>query len=148
MFSRSKKANNNLDIRQRELFEHAQEHIKEKKGLYTHFIFFIVGCLFMVIVNLLLDFGRGFQPFGQHWFVYGILIWFFFMLVHTVRVLLFSKFMGKAWQAQQMNYLVSKQNEKIQEMEQKLNLEIPKEAKSAKTILLDNTQEPQTDTEF
>jgi len=45
MFSRSKKVEEDIDPRQKELFEHAQERIKEKKNLYTHFIFYLVGCI-------------------------------------------------------------------------------------------------------
>jgi len=69
------------------------------------------------------------------------------MMIHTVRILLFSRFMGKSWQASQMAYLVEKQKKKIAEMEEKLNLEIPKEATVTKNILLDNTEDSTNNTE-
>jgi len=141
MFFKSKKVDDTIDPHQKELFVHAQERIKEKKGLYTHFIFYLVGCVFLIILNVLLDFGSDFKPFGLDWFVYAVLFWSFFMIVHAVRVLLFSRFMGKAWQSQQMAYLVEKQKEKITAMEEKLNLEIPKEAESTKNVLLDSTND-------
>jgi len=147
MFSRSKKVEEDIDPRQKELFEHAQERIKEKKNLYTHFIFYLVGCVFVIILNILLDFGSEFRPFNLDWFVYVVLIWSFFMMIHTVRILLFSRFMGKSWQASQMAYLVEKQKKKIAEMEEKLNLEIPKEATVTKNILLDNTEDSTNNTE-
>ncbi len=139
MFSKSKKTEEDIDLRQKEIFEHAQDRIKEKKNLYTHFLFYLVGCVFFIILNVLLDFGSEFKPFGLDWFVYAILVWSFFMMIHTCRVLLFSNFMGKAWKAKQMTYLVEKQQVKIAEMQQKLSLEIPKEANTNKNILLDKT---------
>lgn len=140
MFKKSKKTpQQDLDLKQHELFEHAQERIKEKQSLYTHFIFYLVGCIFFIILNVFLNFGAEFKLFHLDWFVYAILIWSFFMMIHSFKVLLFSKFMGKEWKAKQMAYLVNKQNEKIAEMEKKLDLKIPKEASFEKNILLDNT---------
>jgi len=139
MFSKSKKTTEDIDVRQKELFEHAQERIKEKKNLYTHFLFYLVGCVFFVILNVLLEIGATYTALGLDWFVYAVLIWSFFIMVHAIRVLLFSRFMNKAWKAKQMAYLVEKQQIKIAEMEKKLNLEIPKEATITKNILLDTT---------
>lgn len=147
MFSRSKKVGEDIDPRQKELFEHAQERIKEKKSLYTHFIFYLVGCVFAIVLNILLNFGSEFRPFNLDWFVYVVLIWSFFMMIHAVRILLFSRFMGKSWEAKQMTYLVEKQKKKIGEMEEKLNLEIHKEAQITKNILLDNTKGSTNNTE-
>lgn len=140
MFRKKKSNQEALDLRQKELFEHAQERIKEKKSLYTHFLFYLVGCIFFIVLNILLDFGSEFTLFQLDWFVYAVLIWTFFLVVHAFRVLLFSKFMGKAWQAKQMEYLVEKQKSKIAEMEKKLGLEIPEEYRMEKTILLDQTK--------
>lgn len=140
MFRKNKLSHESLDLKQKELFEHAQERIKEKKSLYTHFLFYLVGCIFFIVLNVLLDFGSEFTLFNLDWFVYAVLIWSFFMVVHAFRVFLFSKFMGKAWQAKQMEYLVEKQKNKIAQMEKKLDLEIPKENKLDKTILLDQTK--------
>jgi len=141
MFSKSKKTEDDLDPHQKEIFEHAQARINEKKGLHTHFIFYLVGCVFLIILNVFLNFGSDFKPFGLDWFVYAVLGWSFLMMVHAVRILLFNSFMGKAWKAKQMAYLVEKQKKKILEMEEKLNLEIPKEVVSTKNILLDNTKD-------
>lgn len=145
MFGRTKKKEIQIDPQQKALFEQAQQRIKEKKGLYTHFMFYLVGCIFMIVLNFLLDFGANFKPLGYDWFVFGVLIWTFFLLIHVFRVLVFSSFMGKKWKEEQMEILVEKQKKKIAEMEEKLNLEIPQELKSEKTILLDNTN-PSEDT--
>lgn len=147
MFSKSKtKTSGELDIHQKELFEHAQARVNEKKGLYRHFILFLVGCIFMIVFNLVLNFGAEIKIFELDWFVIGVLIWTFFILVHFLRVVLFSKFMGKAWRDKQMKYLVEKQKSKIAKMEQKLDLQVPKEIVTERQIILDNTQTSQKDT--
>lgn len=140
MFKKSKKTIPDLDLKQQELFEHAQLRIKEKQNLYTHFIFYLVGCIFFIVLNVFLNFGSEFKLFDLDWFVYAVLIWSFIMLTHSFKVLLFSKFMGKEWKAKQMAYLINKQKDQISEMEKKLNLKVPKEAHFEKNILLDNTQ--------
>ncbi|WP_010177429.1 2TM domain-containing protein [Aquimarina agarilytica] len=139
MFSRSKSKESTIDLEQKELFEHAQARIKEKKGLYRHFIVFLVSCIFMIVLNLGLNFGKEYKFLELDWFVFGVLGWSFFFLIHFFRVVLFSKFMGKEWKAKQLERLVAKQKAKIAKMEQKLNLEIPKDIVSEKSILLDNT---------
>lgn len=145
MFSKTKKntTQDELDVRQKELFIHAQARMKEKKALYRHFVFFLAGCIFMIVLNLVLGFGNEFQLFELDWFVFGVLLWTFFVLVHVLRVVLFSKFMGKEWRDKQMEYLVQKQKIKIAKLEEELNLQLPKEAVSTKNIILDNTQDSQ-----
>ena len=137
MFSSTNTKESTLDLEQKELFEHAQARMKEKRSLYRHFIVFLVGCIFMIVLNLGLGFGIEKQPLGLHWFVYGILAWSFFFLIHLFRVLFFSKFMGKEWEDKQMKKLVAKQKDKIAKMEKKLNLEIPHEIISEKNVILD-----------
>lgn len=145
MFSKTKKSTtqDELDVRQKELFIHAQARMKEKKALYRHFVFFLAGCIFMIVLNLVLGFGKEFQLFELDWFVFGVLLWTFFLLVHILRVVLFSKFMGKAWRDKQMEYLVEKQKTKIAKMQQQLDLQLPKEVITDKNIILDNTQDSQ-----
>lgn len=144
MFSKTKTKETTFDAHQKELFEHAQARISEKKGLYRHFVIFLAGCILMIVLNLILNIGNDFKFFGFDWFAIGILIWSFFLLTHIIRVVLFSKFMGRAWQDKQMKYLVEKQKEKIAKMEQKLDLHVPKQIKTDKNVLLDNTDNEET----
>ena len=144
MFSKNKTPEVKYDVHQKELFEHAQARINEKKGLYRHFVFFLAGCILMIVLNLVLNIGGEFSFFGFDWFVIGVLIWSFFLLIHIIRVVFFTKFMGKAWQDKQMKYLVEKQQEKIAKMEQKLDLQVPKEAVDTKNVLLDNPNDKET----
>ncbi len=138
MFGRKKITS--IDHEQQALFKHANERIKEKKGLYNHFIFFLVGCLFLVLFNLVFKIGLDWKLFGLDWFVYGILLWSFFFLIHTLKVLAFSKFMNKAWEESQLQLLVAKQKEKIAKMQEKLDLQLPKEFVTEKNMLLDKTK--------
>lgn len=144
MFSKNKTSKPKLDAEQKELFEHAQSRINEKKALYRHFIVFLAGCILMIVLNLVLNIGGEFKFLEFDWFVIGVVIWSFFLLVHIIRVVLFSKFMGKAWQDKQMEYLIEKQKNKIAKMEQKLDLQTPQEATSTKNVILDNTNNEQT----
>lgn len=144
MFSKNKTSPPTFDIHQKELFEHAQVRIKEKQGLYRHFVFFIAGCILMIAVNLILHIGADIQIFGFDWFVIGVLVWTFFLLVHIIRVVFFSRFMGKAWRDKQLKYLMDKQHKKIVKMEQKLDLQVPKEPINNRNIILDNTDNEET----
>ena len=144
MFTKNKTSKPRLDVQQKELFEHAQSRINEKKALYRHFVVFLAGCILMIVLNLVLNIGSEFKFLEYDWFVVGVVIWSFILLVHIIRVVLFSKFMGKAWQDKQMKHLVEKQKNKIAKMEQKLDLQTPKEATSKRSVLVDNTNNEQT----
>ena len=144
MFTKNKTSEPKLDVQQKELFEHAQSRINEKKALYRHFVVFLAGCILMIVLNLVLNIGSEFKFLEYDWFVVGVIIWSFFLLVHIIRVVLFSKFMGKAWQDKQMKHLIEKQKSKIAKMEQKLDLQTPKEATSTRSVLVDNTNNEQT----
>ena len=145
MFFKTKKKDivDELNPHQKELFEHAQARIKEKKALYRHFVLFLAGCIFMIVLNVVLGFGSSFKFLELDWFVFGVLLWGFFILVHVLRVVVFSKFMGKAWRDKQMKYLVEKQKLKIAKMEKKLDLKVPEEVFLDKNVILDNKSNSQ-----
>ncbi len=62
MFSKTKKRQK-IDTEQREQFEYAMARIKQKKKLMRHFIVFLVGSIFLVIIN--------FSDFGDDFFIKG-----------------------------------------------------------------------------
>ena len=109
----AEKKSGKIDSEQRELFENAQRRIKQKKRLTTHFVIFIAGSILFIILNVALDFGKEFKPFGTDWFVWAILLWFFLLLIHAINVFFVNKLMGKEWENQQMERLVEKQKKKI-----------------------------------
>ncbi|RYG14734.1 MAG: 2TM domain-containing protein [Chitinophagaceae bacterium] len=92
--------------------------IKEKKFLYYHFILFIVGSLFMYVANELLEYGL-----PNLWYKWAIVVWFFILILHFIRIYIVKKFMSKAWEQQQIEHLIQKQEKKINQLESKINSE-------------------------
>ena len=109
-----------IDKEQLELIKEAQKRIKQKKRLYSHFVFFLIGCALFILANIVLGVGETFKPFGVNWFVYAILIWTFLFLYHAFNVFITHKFMGKDWEAQQLNKLVDAQKKRIEKLKEKL----------------------------
>ncbi len=97
-----------------ERYEYARKRIKEKKLLYYHFILFIVGSLFMYVANELLEYGL-----PNQWYKWGIVVWFFIFILHFIHVYITRKFMNKAWEKQQIEHLVNKQEKKIEQLNSK-----------------------------
>lgn len=116
----TKKSNPQIDKDQLELIEHAQKRIKQKKGLYIHFVCFLIGSVFLILLNLVLGFGKTFRPFDTDWFVYAILAWLFLLLYHTFNVFVTHHFMGKEWEQLQLEKLVAKQKQRIEELKKSI----------------------------
>ena len=114
----SKKTQPAIDPVQKELIENAQARVRQKKGLYRHLILFIAGAILLIIMNLV--FGADFRPGQVDWFVWAILVWTFIFLVHVLNVFILHKFMGKAWEDEQIDRLVKKQQERIDKLEDKV----------------------------
>lgn len=143
MFGRKKKTPE-IDKEQLELIENAQKRIKQKKGLYTHFILFLIGSIFLIIANTLLGIGKDILLFGVQWFVPIIIIWLFFLSYHFIKVFVTNRFMGKEWQKSQLDKLVAKQRSHIE----KLKTELEKEAhKVAETEFLNEQSDQKKLTE-
>ena len=103
-----------------ELYENAKSRLKQKKRLYFHFILFLTGSVFLIVLNKFLNVGEQYD-----WFVWVITVWFFIFILHFINVFITNKFMGKEWQKKQTEKLILKQEEKIAQLENK----IAKEAK-------------------
>jgi len=116
----TKKSNPQIDKEQLELIQNAQKRIKQKKRLYIHFVIFLIGSVFFIILNLVLGFGKDFKIFDTNWFVFAILAWLFLLLYHTFNVFITHKFMGKDWEQIQLEKLVSKQKKRIEELKNSL----------------------------
>src|SRR5690606_40067346 len=86
-----------------------------------------LGSLFLILINLVLGYGKDFMPFNTNWFVVAILIWLFILIYHTFNVFVTHRFMGKAWEQHQLNALVAKQKQRIEQLKQKVEKDtIPK----------------------
>ncbi|WP_445725566.1 2TM domain-containing protein [Flavobacterium sp.] len=118
-----------------ELFEYARKRQKQKKRLYTHFIFFLIGSVFFIIINKVLNVGDQFD-----WFVWAILAWLFLLCVHFVNVFITHKFMGKDWERKQIEKLVVKQELKLKELAKKVEKETQLKIEDNTTIESDLNQ--------
>ncbi|MCK0191249.1 2TM domain-containing protein [Arenibacter sp. F20364] len=119
MFSKNKKRSL-IETEQHELMEHAQKRIKQKKQLYNHFVVFLIGSVFLIIINKILKFGVEYN-----WFVWAITLWAFLFAIHVFNVFVTTKFMGLEWERTQREKLVLKQKQKIAELQKEIETEFP-----------------------
>jgi len=112
-----------IDKDQLELIQNAQRRVKQKKRLYIHFVIFLIGSLFLILANLVLDIGKDFKIFEINWFVFAILAWLFIFLYHVFNVFITHKFMGKNWEQKQLNTLVTQQQIRIETLKKQLQKE-------------------------
>ena len=124
MFSK-KKNSSKLDLEQRELYENARRRTLQKKRLFQHFVIFLVGAVLLIVLNVVIGYKEEFMPLGYNWFVWAILLWTFFFLIHLINVFVTSSFMGKEWEQRQMEKLVQKQRDRIREMEKQVQKDHP-----------------------
>lgn len=125
MFGKKKTNNPEIDKEQLELIEHAQKRIKQKKRLYAHFVVFLIGAVFLIIANLVLNIGKDVTFFGINWFVFAILAWLFLFVYHLFNVFVTSKLLSKKWEEKQLNRLVTKQKERIAEIQKQIDKDYP-----------------------
>jgi len=119
MVSDNKKTSN-IAAEQHEQLEHAQRRIVQKKRLFIHFIVFLVGSLFIVIINKFLKYGAEFD-----WFIWAITFWAFMFVLHFMSVFVTHKFLSKDWERRQREKLVQLQKDKIAEIQKEIQTEFP-----------------------
>ncbi len=120
MLSFRKKKPNTVDQEQHELLEYAQKRIAQKKRLFTHFVIFLIGSVFFVIINKALKFGA-----PHDWFIWAILLWAFLFVLHAFNVFVTHKFMGQNWERRQREILVAKQKKRIAEIQKEIETDFP-----------------------
>ena len=130
----SKKSTSTIDPVQKELIENAQARVRQKKRLYQHFVFFLAGAILLIVVNKVLHVGEDFKILDIDWFVWAILFWTFFFLVHLINVTLMSSFMNKEWEKKQLDRLVSKQKVRIAELEEQVQETMPLQEKKRQSL--------------
>jgi len=131
MFSK-KKNSSEVDHEQRELYENARKRAKQKKRLFQHFVVFLIGAVFIIILNVVIGYQENFKPLGYNWFVWVVLLWTLLFLVHLFNVFLVNSFMGKEWENKQIDKLVKKQKEKIAQLKTKVEKDYPATENSAR----------------
>ena len=121
----SKKETVQIDPEQKELIENAQTRLRQKKRLYYHFVLFLAGAIVIILINLALGIGKDFTPLGRPWFVWAILLWSFFFLVHLINVFVLGSFMNKKWEDAQVEKLIQKQQDKIAKLQEQIDANMP-----------------------
>ncbi|MDD3721015.1 MAG: 2TM domain-containing protein [Lutibacter sp.] len=116
---------------QHELYENARARAKQKKKLYYHFIAFLVGAVFLILLNKFLKVG---ENVVENWFVWAILLWFFFFMLHFINVFVTHRFMGKDWERAQTEKLVTEQEIKITKLKKEMADEYTKKAEKAQEL--------------
>ncbi|MEX0290702.1 MAG: 2TM domain-containing protein [Flavobacteriaceae bacterium] len=119
MFSENK-SETKIALEQHEQLEYAQKRIRQKKRLFGHFVVFLIGSIFLVVINKLLKYGEEYD-----WFVWAITLWAFLFVLHFFNVFVTHKFLGKDWERQQREKLVRKQKEKIAEIQKEIETDFP-----------------------
>ncbi|NNM19065.1 MAG: 2TM domain-containing protein [Croceitalea sp.] len=119
MFSKDK-VKSEIGIEQHELLENAQKRIKQKKRLFLHFVIFLIGSVFLILVNKIFKYGEEYD-----WFLWAITAWGFLFVIHIINVFVTQKFMGLAWERQQREKLVLKQKQRIAELQKEIETDFP-----------------------
>ena len=109
-----------IDLEQHELLETAQKRIIQKKRLFTHFVIFLIGSVFLILINKILKYGDTYD-----WFIWAITIWAFLFAIHAFNVFVTQKFMGKDWERAQREKLVAKQRATIAELQKEIETDFP-----------------------
>ena len=119
MFSKNK-TKPEVDLEQHEMLESAHARIKQKKRLYLHFVIFLIGSVFLILINKILKYGETYD-----WFIWAITFWAFLFVMHVFNVFVTQKFMGKEWERTQREKLVAKQKRRIAEIQKEIETEFP-----------------------
>jgi len=109
-----------VDLEQHEMLETAHIRIKQKKRLYIHFVIFLIGSVFLVLLNKILKYGAEYD-----WFVWVIVFWAFLFVIHAFNVFVTQKFMGIDWEREQREKLVAKQKQRIADLQKEIETDFP-----------------------
>jgi hypothetical protein len=97
------------------LYEEARKRAKQKKNLYFHFIIFLIGSVFLILLNKYL----GIYP-DIDWFLWAIMAWLFILIIHTINVFVIKRFFGEEWERKTTEKLIEKHEKKAAKLEKKL----------------------------
>jgi len=98
-----------------EQYENARKRIKQKRRLYFHFLLFLIGSVFFVILNKVVKFHDELD-----WYVWAIFTWLFFLVIHIINTLVMKRFFGKDWERLETEKLVEKHKLKVEKLEKNL----------------------------
>ena len=104
-----------MDLEQHERYEYARQRIRQKKGLYFHFVLFLIGSLFVFVAT-----HFGFMAVNDQVCIWLLTGWFFVLILHFIKVYITNRFMNKNWERAQIDRLVAKQEAKLKQLETEL----------------------------
>lgn len=102
-------------MQEHELYEKARSRTKQKKRLYFHFVLFLIGSAFFVILNKVI------LKQEQDWFVWAIFGWLFIFILHFINVFIMKRFFGTEWERVQTENLIKKNDIKLEKLASKLD---------------------------
>ena len=105
-----------MEREQHEQYEYARKRLKQKKGLYYHFVLLILGGIFLFLANHFIVFGITFN-----WAIWVITFWAFLFILHFIKVYITDRFMNKNWEREQIDKLVAKQQQKIEQLQNQID---------------------------
>ncbi len=118
-----KKSKITLDPQHLSLMEHAQQRVAQKKRFHSHLLVTLFLVFFALVLNFAFEYKADFTPFNTHWsFVLATFLGVL-LLIHFLKVYLFYSFMGKAWEIQQMEFLLEKQAAKVEKIKRSMDKE-------------------------
>jgi len=121
------------NIEQHEIYENARKRVQQKKRLYYHFVLFLIGSVFLIVLNKILKLG---ENYVENWFVWAITLWFVLLILHFINVFFVNRFLGKDWERKQTEKLVAKQEKKIADLSKKIEKKLPSPTSSDDEIVL------------
>lgn len=99
-----------------EQYEYARRRIKQKKGLYFHFVLFVLGSLLLFMAHNFLD-----SSVVSNWYLWVIIIWLFLFILHFIKIFITDRFMNKDWEREQIDRLVALQKKKLDQLQTKVS---------------------------
>lgn len=100
-----------METNQHEIYEYARRRLKQKKRLYFHFVFLLIGSIFLFVFNKVLNIG---EP--TNWYIWAITAWLFIFILHFIKVFITDSFMNKNWEREQVNRLMTMQEKKLEQL--------------------------------
>ncbi len=118
-----KKPKTTIDPQQVTLVEHAQQRIAQKKRFNNHLLATLFLVFFAFVLNFAFEYKADFTPFNTHWSFALAALLGVFLLIHFIKVYVFYTFMGKAWETQQMEFLLEKQATMVEKIKRIMDKE-------------------------
>jgi len=98
------------------LYEKARKRAVAKKYVYYHFVIFLIGSVFLIVLNTMFNVGASLGD----WFKYAVAGWLFIWIFHFINVFVTHKFFGKEWVQTETEKLMVKHQKKVVQLEKEL----------------------------